>query len=405
MNMRIDKKISTALAVSIFSMLISMILATRIIKSNAFLTIFYAISFLIQFLYIIYVINNKGIKLHKNSLYLIIVFFIILMLPMVNCLIFDIKINFFDPINSIIKIINFFTFFCIIQCITIDEQEIARFMKIIVYCSIIACIFSLLTETNDILSIGAITNTNSLGIRSFFSNRNQYSSFLVIAFIANIYLNRINKQKYCLFTFILQVLCILTTFSRSAFFSIFIITILIVLFETKLTKRKVVLLFLFFIIIIAIMLSTGVFEYIEKNYIRWEVSGDSGRFTLWNYAWNIAKYNILTGVGFYTGVDIAMSFGMGLTQFHSMFFDFLVDGGLFEIGFIIFVIYYVCKSCLKKCSNKRLSRIYVASLCGFFFHACFESLSIFALSYSDMLYTIFFISIPILLSNIKKKNS
>lgn len=33
---------------------------------------------------------------------------------------------------------------------------------------------------------------------------------------------------------------------------------------------------------------------------------DSGRVRIWGYAWDIAKDHFITGVGFYTGVDLAM---------------------------------------------------------------------------------------------------
>ena len=398
MNIAKQKRMSTALAVALFSMLAPMIIATRLFHSMTYLVPLYAIGFIVQFLVLSYTMSPFAPN--ENALAIFALYFLFLTLPLINNLILGISINLYDPINSAIKLINFFLFFVIMQSVKIDELEFAKFMKIIVTFSIIACLYSLFFEYNELLSIRHITNTNLLNIRSFFSNRNQYSSFLVVAFVANIYLNQIKKQQFRFFYFALQIFCILTTFSRSAFFCVLIISFLM-LFLNQHTKTKTILLIMFILILLGIAFTTGVINYVLKNYIRWDVSADSGRFALWKYAWDIAKNNLFTGVGFYAGVDIAQSRGMSLTQFHNMFFDLLVDGGMLEVFFIVSILYYVYKRCRLGCQNSRLSMVYVASLVSFLFHACFESLSIFALSYSDTLYTIFYISVPILLSNME----
>ena len=49
--------------------------------------------------------------------------------------------------------------------------------------------------------------------------------------------------------------------------------------------------------------------------------------------------------------------------------------------------------------------VYRASFFAFAVHACVESLSLFALSYSDTMYTIFYVSVPILLSNLQQNET
>lgn len=175
--------------------------------------------------------------------------------------------------------------------------------------------------------------------------------------------------------------------------------------QMKNDKKKMTVIFATFIIGIGILFTMGVFDYFIRNYIRWEQSGDSGRFNLWRYAWDIAKNNFFTGVGFYTGVDIAVSRGMKLTQFHNMFFDLLVDGGVFEVLFIIGLFYSIYKRCSRRCVNRQLLAVYRASFVAFVFYACFESISILALAYSDTMYSIFYVSLPLLISNIKQEDN
>lgn len=400
MRTRSENRVSNALLVSLLSMLIPMILASRVFSSS-YLSIFYMIGYTVQFVSIFYVFSKSTIQINRNSVILLICYLICLCLPLINDVIQGIPINYFDPINSLIKIVNFFIFFTLMENTKIEEKSLLNFMRCIVFLSVVACLYSIIFEFNDILSIRYVTNTNALKIRSFFSNRNQYSAFLIVALTSNLYSYQLKRTKVGILVFVLQLFCILTTFSRAALFSAIIIICLMFL-QLKKSSKKIIIMAVILIVGIGILFTTGVFGYFLKNYVRWEQSADSGRFNLWKYAWDVAKINLFTGVGFYTGVDIAIANGMGLTQFHNMFVDILVDGGIFELSFFLGIMLLVYKRCVKNCTNQSLMSVYRASLVAFIFHACVESLSVFALSYSDTMYSIFFISLPLLMANIKE---
>lgn len=396
-----NNRIGKALIISLCSMLAPMIIATRILNTSSALVPLYALGYIITIFAIMYALNNKIIA-NKFGMHVVVLYFVILIIPIAVDLILNIKLNYFDLINVIIKTINLILFFVLMDHIKIDENSFIKLMNVVVIISVFACLYSFVFEFREILTIGNLVNSNTLKIRSFFANRNQYSAFLVVAFIANTYLCQLYKKKYRFIIYTIQVIGILTTFSRAAFFSIVIIVCMMLL-QSKNTKKKFVIVSLIIFIGLAILLGTDVITYISKNYIRMDSSADSGRFTLWKYAWDIFKDSCFLGVGFYTGADIAMERGMGLTQFHSMYFDILVDGGFLEIIFLIFIFSYTYKKC-EKCKNHKLTHVYRASLIAFIFHATVESLSIFALSYSDILYTVFYISVPLLISNMYKKN-
>ena len=400
MRSKKGNQVASALLVSLLSMLIPMILATRVLKSALHLSLLYMVGYTILIVSILVSCDRESIQIDRNSISALILYVIVLILPLVNDIVQGVTINFYDPINSLIKIVNFFIFYMLIENIEVNKEAVYRFVRAVVILSVIACLFSIFFEFDEILSIRYVSNTNTLRIRSFFSNRNQYAAFLVIGLIANLYSYQLKKQKRNILIFILQILCILSTFSRAALFSSIIIIALMVL-QMRDTKKKIALLLLALIIGVGFVFTTGVFDYFIKNYIRWSQGVDSGRFILWKYAWDTAKINLFTGVGFYTGVDIAISNGMGLDQFHNMFFDLLVDGGIFEVFFIIGMFYSVYRRCSQKCVDMRLLAVYRASFAAFIFHACFESLSVFALSYSDTMYSIFFVSLPLLLSKVK----
>lgn len=404
MKSRTENRILNALLISLLSMLIPMLLATRVFGTSSYLSLLYMIGYVVHIISVFYVFSGSPVWISKNAVVMLMLYLVIQFFPLINDIVKGIPINYYDPINSIVKVINFILFYVLMENIKIDKDTLLWFMRCIVFLSVVACVYSIIFEFDDILSIRTITNTNVLKIRSFFSNRNQYSAFLVIAFISNLYSYQLQKTKSSVFIFVLQVFCILTTFSRAALFSALII-ICLMLLQMRNAKKKVITLSVIFIIGIGVLFTTGVFDYFVENYIRWGQSADSGRFVLWKHAWEIAKNNFFSGVGFYTGVDIAVSNGMGLTQFHNMFFDLLVGGGVLEVLFIIGLLLNIYVHCLKKCMNKQLLSVYRASFVAFIFYACFESLSILALSYSDNMYSIFYISLPLLLSNIKHEES
>ena len=400
-----SKRIARLLVIDIFSMLIPMILVTSILDSSIYLAILYALGFFVQFVTVLWWISTeeRRISYTKNNIILLSLYFIVLFLPIAYDIVKGISINYFDPINSIIKLVYFVLFYVIFQKVEVNRRVLTNFCKAIIVFSAFLCMFSFIFEFEEILSIPNTRNSNVLKISSIFSNRNQYASFLVIAFVANLYYYQIQKKPLCIIVFVMQSIGILTTFSRAAFFSIFIIIGLMFVQKANL-KKKVFITFVLLIGIIIVGITTDIFSYIAKNYIRLDTSGDSGRFELWKYAWDIAKENFFLGIGFYTGADLAMERGMEIYQFHNMFFDLLVGGGILELAFVLVTLYSVYRMCVRKCPDKNLVYIYRASFASFIFHACFESLSIFALSYADVLYTVFYISIPILLSNMTENS-
>lgn len=404
MRSRSENRILNVMLIAFLSMLVPMILATRVFQSTSYLALLYMIGYTIQIVSMILVFLASPIKVNRNSLWMLVAYVIILILPLINDLIQGISINYYDPINSLIKVINFVFFYILMEKTEINSDGLFRFMCFFVILSVVACVYSIVFEFNEILSIRNISNTNSLKISSFFSNRNQYGIFLVMGLIANLYSYQLKKQKISIYVFVLQIACILSTFSRAALFSAIIIIGMMVL-QTNSLKRNIIIISILGTVGIIVLFTTGIGDYFIKNYIRLEQSGDSGRFSLWMYAWDIAKINLITGVGFYTGVDLAISNGMGLTQFHNMFFDLLVDGGILEVLFVVALFCTIYRHCARKCANKRILSVYRASLVAFIFYSCFESASVLALSYADTMFDIFYISLPLLLANMGQDNS
>lgn len=394
---KINSRIHRALYISVISMLSAVVISIQGFDSMGMLMVLYAIAYVIQLIFMIYALMEEPLVISKTSIILLVAYTISLMIPFVRNSIVGITTDIYDYFNFIIKGVNFFVFYILIENIIVSEKQIEKFMKVIVYISIISVIYSIIFDWNDILAIRTTSNVNALNIHSFFANRNQYSGFLVCAIIANVYLMRKGYTKRNIIVVFFQIFGVLATYSRGALLSVVIFFIVIYLSSTK-KKRKIITFMCILILCISIMLSTGVASYFLGNYVRID-DLDSGRFDLWEIAFSISKENDFLGIGFYTGANIAMERGMTLTQFHSMYMDTLVDGGILGVVLLMMIIISVYFKCRKGSRDKKYFNIYRASLISFLIYAATESMSLFALSYGDTLYTILYISIPLLIKN------
>ena len=195
MRSRADNRILNSLLISMFSMLIPMILATRVLRASSYLSILYMIGYGVLLVSVLMATLGSTVQINKTSMLLLMLYVAVLILPLINDMIRGIHINYYDPINSIVKVVNFFVFCVLMKNVRISKDALYRFMRIVVILSVFVCVYSVVFEFKEILSIRYVVNTNALKIRSVFSNRNQYAAFLIIALTANLYSYQLKKQK------------------------------------------------------------------------------------------------------------------------------------------------------------------------------------------------------------------
>lgn len=143
------------------------------------------------------------------------------------------------------------------KSVLLHKDHIQAFMRFLVMFSIIACIYGLIFDRNEVLSIRYVSNTNLVNVRSFFANRNQFASFLLLAVIANLYLcmDKQDKRVNCL-ALALQVGCIMLTFSRGALFSVVIVFGLMII-QSKGYTNKIFVLFIGLFLLLVILLNSS----------------------------------------------------------------------------------------------------------------------------------------------------
>ena len=109
-------------------------------------------------------------------------------------------------------------------------------------------------------------------------------------------------------------------------------------------------------------------------------------------------------MGYFTGLEIAQFKGFVFDQFHSIYIDSLVSGGFLELTMLVFLLVFMLVKVMSSNLDRNLKSIYISSLIGVMFLGVFESVSFFSIGFVDSLYTIFFISLPLLLMNSKIEN-
>lgn len=393
----------TPLLISIFIMFIPFFISFTLINNTSYLLYLVAIAYIFKV-----VIIGKKYMSSKISIKFLPIFTLYLILQMTTIqsnIILGLDTHMNDYINFIAKSINYYLLFGVMLNITVTENSVRQFMKGVVIFAIVASIYNLAINFDSILNVSNITSSYQVNFKSFFPNRNQFGMLLFISIVALNYDSSFLKHKVLEHGIkILFIINLFMTMSRGAIIATAIFYVLV--YIRKLRNPRIfirVMLFLFAIYII-IFFNSSLQSFIISNIIRAD-SGLAGRVDLWIMGLDIYKENnVISGVGFFTGISLAQTKGFQFDQFHSFFIDVLVSGGVFELFFIVLTVYYSYKRCNKHCSNIHYKNIFKCSLFAVAALSFVESVSLFSIGFVDTIYTIFFITIPVLLSNLKKSS-
>ena len=139
-------------------------------------------------------------------------------------------------------------------------------------------------------------------------------------------------------------LCILTnflTFSRGGLLAMFLIVALYFLMNNPIAQMKLLFGFvtsmLLFGYILIYYLKFNVLGIIESRISDFSNDGGSGRFILWERAWDYFTQHFLFGIGAYNFPDYNELYHGENIQVHNMFLDILSESGVF--GFLLFVVF------------------------------------------------------------------
>lgn len=377
--------------------------------SNAVPGIVTIIVYILQVFTLLLYFCKKRLKINKISKkYIIIwsIFTLILIAIQLYNYVFD-TINVQDIMNILAKYITVILLIVLMFSANMEKSKINKVFKFIFYLGIIACIYNMILYSNEIMGLAKLQSSYSVNIKSFFANRNQYAQFLVIAAIASYFIiKEDNKMKYKI-GLILILLNIMITMSRTAILAIgsfFIINFM----ENRNIKQNITYVLIgISVILITIFtiykINPNVLNTFNRLFVRSDnLEGASGRTAIWKETVDVVDLNFLLGIGRFKGIDLLNLKALDFTQFHNIFLESYVSGGILEVMILIYLLLSLFINLIKNDRiDKYRKRIYIASLISFIIIGMFESCNRFSIGYVDTMFTIFFITLPILELNFK----
>ena len=281
-------------------------------------------------------------------------------------------------------------------------SEFEKFMKNIQYLSLAIGLYNIIINFSVIMNIANISSSYQFNVTGVFGNRNQFGAFMFIAIISHFYYNCIKKaDKIDIFIYFIQFINLLLSMSRGALLATISFMIIYLVVYKKILVRYPILVILFIGLIVILVTNKNVHLFMERNLLRLDI-GTNGRIVIWNIGLKIitsSVFSMLFGNGYYSGIQIGKKYGMKVNQFHNYFIDILVGGGIFEL-IITLSLFIGCFVFVKKCFDNKLKKVFYCSIFSYFILCFVESESILSIGYVDVINTIFFISMPIILGNL-----
>ena len=353
----------------------------------------------------------KNIFLTKEKINKIIIsIFISLVLIVVQIINFMKNSNqILDCANIICQFVNITLLFVSVIDFKIEENYIIKFMKAIIFFGFVACIVNIIIYFKEILDLicgGSKTNY----IKSFFANRNQFAFFLYVSIIENVFVIVGENKKFYKLTFVLFLANLFFSLSRTGIVVTVMFLALLFIYMNK-VNRKTKIIYLTIAIIFGIILVLVLYylnpELINKFFRISSLKNLSGRTTIWENGVKLLlenPFNILFGVGRFKGNDVLHIKDKSFTQFHNIYLDFLITGGILELSFVIYIYSYIIRKIKESNIDIKYKKIYKTVFITYFIYAFFESVGRFSIGAVDTLCFIFFITIPLLHANGVVKN-
>lgn len=310
-----------------------------------------------------------------------------------------------DVANILVRLASQIVMFGMFYYVVITERMFLLFMKSFVAVAIIACLYNLGVNYDSLHLFGTVAASHGVSFSSFFANRNQFGSFLFLAIVALAYYTA--KRRFSILQFLVYALLfvnVVLSLSRAAIGGAVIFLLIILLVNAFRSPLRVAALILGAIAgAVVVVMSSGWLSGMTSYVFRPE-AGASGRDIIWEHGLQLWLENPLTGVGMFTGVSM-IGPDFGFDQFHSLYVDLLVDTGILGLIFVLALVAVAHGRMFSNRSANRYRSVGFAALVGLVVLTLFESVGFFTASYAATVFTIFFISIPLLLGNMRPNES
>ena len=376
-------------------------------------TILVLLVYAIQTLIMCWVVRKKVKETSKNIIIVLIVFFILQIIAQVCSYFRWQNLEIQDVANILSLTVNIFIYLYLCAKFEITKKDFIAFMKKMVIVGLISCIYNIIVNWEIIINFFGLEYSYLVSISSFFPNRNQFGSFMLIMIIATLYILINQKDKKYIFLLLLFIINLILTMSRNAILGMGLVFIFFIIFNIKdfykkLSKKQIIIIccIIAVLIIIGIVLLITIPEIsdtIDRLFLRtYTLDPTSGRMKVWTTGIEIWQNNPLIGVGRFHAININETvYNSELDQFHNIYIETLASFGIVGLLGLAYIIFREIKKVKNSQIDKTSKRLMITSILVFLVISFFETTCRFAIGYVDTLNMIFYFTIPLIYANIK----
>lgn len=308
-----------------------------------------------------------------------------------------------DLVNAGAKSIGVLLFAGVVQSLPVNYAEIQRFLKSFLWLVGIAVAANMVLNFGDFSGILTASSSYELNFSGIFANRNQFGYFLFLGIVASFLYFHGTKVHVIHVVFLsAQILSLLLTMSRGAILAFGVFIFGLVLLWLKKRPFYFISLIVWLLMLVAIGAYFNFGDVVDRLFVR-SKEGVTGRDDLWIAGLQVwLDHNIFLGVGTYRGLVIAQSDGMHFGEFHNFAVETLVSGGLLEFGILVLIFLTVWRSLIRSRVDHSVKFVFAAAFLGMLVLSLVESISFFTIGLAGTLFTIFFVSLPIMYSSVGK---
>ena len=313
-----------------------------------------------------------------------------------------VEINPLDFVNMIAKLISIYLFYFLPKCLVFSREALKKYAKLMIDLAIIACIYNIVSNLSILTSgFAGISSSYDIKLCSFFVNRNQFGMFLVVSIFLIEFAFSPNRSLYKKIVLVLLLINLLLTFSRGSMISVVFFYIVRYTYNHNIVqniKQYLKVTVALVLLVLIIILYVPWIENFMKTMVFRVDTGTAGRIDVWLMGLKVASHNIINGIGSFTGIDLAIKNGFEFGQFHNLYIDTLVGGGIIELILLLIIYRKAFKAC-GRCQDKNIRNSFKAFLLAVLLMGMNESVSFFSLGYVDIFFTINCIKLPFLINN------
>ncbi|WP_309132735.1 O-antigen ligase family protein [Brevibacterium sp.] len=311
----------------------------------------------------------------------------------------------YDPMDLVgaiagmIGIVAYAGLFCALRP---SERELRTFLAAFLWLTFAAIIVNFALNAPDIPQIFNAGSSYQFDFRGFFANRNQFGYFLFLGLVAHaLHLHGRRPQVHNVLLFCLQFSSLLLTMSRASIAASLIFITVFAVLRVRVRARHLVMLVVTAAVGAVLVVRSEAGDALRDLLLRPDAAL-SGRDDIWNIGLDIWRESgVLLGSGKFRGIAIAQERGMEPSEFHSFFVETLVGGGLAELILVLVIVVMVWVRLARSPLDSGRRHVLCAALVGVVGLSFVESVSLFTVGLVGTIFTVFFISLPLLYAGLR----